>query len=52
VAATAVKAIAEYGSISMISYLGHGVVRDLRNDVFERILYQPLGSFTSIQPES
>jgi len=28
------KAIAEYGSISMISYLGHGVVRDLRNDVF------------------
>src|SRR5437016_2068273 len=45
VAATAVKAIAEYGSISMISYLGHGVVRDLRNDVFERILCQPLGFF-------
>jgi len=45
VAATAVKAVAEYGSISMISWLGHGVVRDLRNDVFERILYQPLGFF-------
>jgi subfamily B ATP-binding cassette protein MsbA len=45
VAATAVKAMAEYGSISMISCLGHGVVRDLRNDVFERILYQPLGFF-------
>src|SRR6266446_6116606 len=45
VAATAVKAMAEYGSISMVSWLGHGVVRDLRDDVFERILYQPLGFF-------
>ena len=45
VGATAVKAIAEYGSISMVSYLGQAVVRDLRNDVFERILYQPLGFF-------
>jgi ATP-binding cassette, subfamily B, bacterial MsbA len=45
VAATAVKATAEYGSINLISYLGQAVVRDLRNDVFERILYQPLRFF-------
>src|SRR5205085_282693 len=45
VASTAVKAFAEYGSINLISYLGQGVVRDLRNDVFERILYQPLRFF-------
>src|SRR5207247_5723975 len=42
---TAVKAIAEYSSINTISYLGQSVVRDLRNDVFEKILYQPLRFF-------
>src|SRR5438105_4202417 len=41
VAITAVKAIAEYSSVNMISYLGQGVVRDLRNDVFEKIVNQP-----------
>jgi len=45
VAATAVKAFAEYGSVNTIAYLGQAVVRDLRNDVFERILYQPLRFF-------
>jgi subfamily B ATP-binding cassette protein MsbA len=45
VAVTIVKAIAEYGSVSAIAYLGHAVVRDLRNDVFERILFQPLRFF-------
>ena len=45
VAATAVKAFSEYGSVNLISYLGQAVVRDLRNDVFERILYQPLRFF-------
>jgi subfamily B ATP-binding cassette protein MsbA len=43
--ATAVKAVAEYGSVNAISYLGQAVVRDLRNDVFERILFQPLRFF-------
>jgi subfamily B ATP-binding cassette protein MsbA len=43
--ATAVKAAAEYGSVNLISYLGQGVVRDLRNDVFEKIIYQPLRFF-------
>jgi subfamily B ATP-binding cassette protein MsbA len=42
---TIVKAIAEYGSILTTTYLGQAVVRDLRNDLFERILYQPLRFF-------
>ncbi len=42
---TIVKSVAEYGSINLVSYLGQAVVRDLRNDVFERILYQPLSFF-------
>src|SRR5438132_8028254 len=45
VAVTVVKAIAEYGSVNMISYLGQAVVRDLRNDVFDKIIYQPLRFF-------
>ena len=45
VVATAVKALAEYCSINTISYLGQAVVRDLRNDVFAKILSQPLRFF-------
>ena len=45
VAATFLKGIAEYGSINLVAYLGQAVVRDLRNDVFEKILYQPLSFF-------
>src|SRR5262245_33671704 len=45
VAVTVIKAIAEYGSVNAIAYLGHAVVRDLRNDVFDRILFQPLRFF-------
>jgi subfamily B ATP-binding cassette protein MsbA len=45
VVATAVKALAEYCSVNTISYLGQAVVRDLRNDVFEKILSQPLRFF-------
>src|SRR5947208_12182226 len=45
VAVTVVKAIAEYGSVNMISYLGQAVVRELRNDVFEKIICQPLRFF-------
>src|SRR5262245_1201146 len=45
VAATAIKAIAEYGSVNAIGYVGQAVVRDLRNDVFEKIVFQPLGFF-------
>jgi len=45
ITATAVKAIAEYGSVNTIAWLGQSVVRDLRNDVFEKVLYQPLRFF-------
>jgi subfamily B ATP-binding cassette protein MsbA len=45
IAVTAIKAITEYGSVSAIAYLGQAVVRDLRNDVFDRILFQPLRFF-------
>ena len=45
VIATAVKAVAEYGSVNVTGYLGQSVVRDLRNDLFERILLQPLRFF-------
>src|SRR5438093_11330641 len=45
VAVTIVKAIGEYSSVNMISYLGQAVVRDLRNDIFERIICQPLRFF-------
>ena len=45
IAVTAIKAITEYTSVSAIAYLGQGVVRDLRNDVFDKILFQPLRFF-------
>ena len=45
IATTFLKALAEYGSIGVTTYLGQAVVRDLRNDVFERILHQPLRFF-------
>src|SRR5207244_5914545 len=39
------KALSEYCSIKTISYRGQAVVRDLRNDVFAKILSQPLRFF-------
>jgi subfamily B ATP-binding cassette protein MsbA len=45
IAVTAIKALAEYGSVNTIAYLGQAVVRDLRNDVFDKIVSQPLGFF-------
>jgi len=45
IAITVIKALAEYGSVNTIAYLGQAVVRDLRNDVFDRIVFQPLGFF-------
>jgi subfamily B ATP-binding cassette protein MsbA len=45
VGVTVIKTSAEYGSIAAIAYLGHAVVRDLRNDAFAKILHQPLGFF-------
>jgi subfamily B ATP-binding cassette protein MsbA len=45
IAVTFIKAVAEYGSINVTAYLGQTVVRDLRNDLFQKILYQPLRFF-------
>ena len=45
IATTVVKTLAEYGSVAASAWLGQAVVRDLRNDVFGRILRQPLQFF-------
>src|SRR5215471_6338111 len=45
VGVTVIKTSAEYGSIAAVAYLGHAVVRDLRNDAFAKIIYQPLRFF-------
>lgn len=42
---TVVKTVAEYGAIVAIACLGNAVVRDLRNDAFDRIIFQPLRFF-------
>jgi len=42
---TIVKVLTEYGVVTASSYLGQSVVRDIRNDVFNRILHQPLRFF-------
>jgi len=46
VGATIARAASEYGAATATAYLGHAVVRDLRNDVFNSILKQPLEFFT------
>jgi subfamily B ATP-binding cassette protein MsbA len=45
IVATVVKAAAEYGAVNVTAYLGQSVVRDLRNDLYEKILFQPLRFF-------
>jgi ATP-binding cassette, subfamily B, bacterial MsbA len=45
VAITILKAASEYGAVTVTAWLGQAVVRDLRNDVFGRILRQPLQFF-------
>lgn len=45
VAVTIAKALAEFAGVSATAWLGHAVVRDVRNDVFRRILHQPLRFF-------
>ena len=42
---TIIKVITEYGAITASAYLGQSVVRDLRVDVFRKILNQPLRFF-------
>src|SRR5215467_7790480 len=45
VISTIAKTSSEYGAVTATAYLGQAVVRDLRNDVFEKILNQPLSFF-------
>jgi ATP-binding cassette, subfamily B, bacterial MsbA len=45
VISTIAKSAAEYGTIGATACLGQSVVRDLRNDVFDNILRQPLEFF-------
>jgi subfamily B ATP-binding cassette protein MsbA len=42
---TVIKTSAEYGSITAIAYMGQAVIRDLRNDAFEKIVFQPMRFF-------
>jgi ATP-binding cassette, subfamily B, bacterial MsbA len=41
----AIKAIAEYLGGTQIQYVGHAAVTDLRNDVYARLIRQPIGFF-------
>jgi subfamily B ATP-binding cassette protein MsbA len=45
VLATIAKSATEFGAIGATAYLGQALVRDLRNDVFDNILRQPLEFF-------
>jgi subfamily B ATP-binding cassette protein MsbA len=45
VVVTVIKTSAEYGSITAIAYMGQAVIRDVRNDAFEKIVFQPLRFF-------
>jgi ATP-binding cassette, subfamily B, bacterial MsbA len=45
IAATIAKVITEYGAIAASAFLGQSVVRSLRDDVFDRIIRQPLRFF-------
>ncbi len=45
IAATAIKVTAEYGSTYASVHVGQSVVRNIRNDLFQTILQQPLGFF-------
>jgi len=41
------KAIAEYLGVTQIQYAGHAAIRDLRNELYEKIIRQPIGFFQS-----
>ena len=40
-----IKAIAEYLGSTQIQYVGHAAVTNLRNDVYAKIIKQPIGFF-------
>ena len=40
-----VKSVAEFGGTTLIQFVGHRAVTDLRNKVYEKIIRQPIGFF-------
>jgi subfamily B ATP-binding cassette protein MsbA len=46
IAVTVVKGLAEFSATYFINYVGHSVVRDLRNLLYSRIIQQSIGFFT------
>ena len=41
----AVKSLSEFAGVSLIQYVGHRAITDLRNRVYEKIIRQPIGFF-------
>jgi subfamily B ATP-binding cassette protein MsbA len=41
----ATKSFAEYLGVTQIQYAGHAAIRDLRNQLYEKIIRQPIGFF-------
>src|SRR5258705_1867088 len=41
----AVKSLSEFAGVSLIQYIGHRAITDLRNAVYARIIRQPIGFF-------
>ena len=46
VAVIVFKALAGYGTLTSMAYLGQSVVRDLRSDLYQSIMHQPLRFFS------
>ena len=43
----AIKSLSEFAGVSLIQYVGHRAITDLRNKVYARIIRQPIGFFQS-----
>jgi subfamily B ATP-binding cassette protein MsbA len=41
----AVKSLSEFAGVSLIQYIGHRAITDLRNEVYSRIIRQPIAFF-------
>jgi subfamily B ATP-binding cassette protein MsbA len=46
IAVTVVKGLAEFSATYSVNFIGHSVVRDLRNLLYSRIIQQSIGFFT------
>ncbi len=41
----AIKSLSEFAGVSLIQYVGHRAITDLRNKVYSKIIRQPIGFF-------